>query len=259
MVHEMTSSKEHIVSQLRQEILGLEGYKNNRDNTLAIGLGPINDAFPNKSFPVGGVIHELISSNSEDSAASYGFINVMLAPLMAAGGVAIWVGTKRTVFPPALELFGIRPDKFIFIELAKERHVMWALEEALKCAALTAVVGEIEGISFTASRRLQLAVEQSRVTGFIHCNKPHKLGTTASSCRWKISHLPSHTVDKLPGVGFPQWKVELMRVRNGRPDTWNVRLVGGSFVTAVPQTAIPLVNNTAVENELSMDQLHKIG
>jgi protein ImuA len=273
----MTSSKEHIVSQLRQEILVLEGFKNNRANTSDIDLGPINDAFANKSFPVGGAIHEFMSSNSEDSAASYGFINVVLAPLMAAGGVTIWVGTRRTVFPAALELFGIRPDKFIFIELANERHIMWALEEALKCPALTAVVGEIEGISFTASRRLQLAVEQSRVTGFIHCTKPHKVATTASACRWKIKHLPSYTVDEIPGVGFPQWRVELMRVRNGKPGTWNLRVVGGSFGTAVRQTAdavpittepmqitstalaIPPVRNIASEDELSLDQLQKIG
>lgn len=40
------------------------------------------------------------------------------------------------------------------------------MEEALKCGGLAAVVGEVQDISFTASRRLQLAVEQSGVTGF---------------------------------------------------------------------------------------------
>ena len=41
------------------------------------------------------------------------------------------------------------------------------MEEALKCNRITAVLGEIKEISFKESRRLQLAAEQSRVTGFL--------------------------------------------------------------------------------------------
>ena len=41
---------------------------------------------------------------------------------------------------------------------------MWAIEEALKCDGLAAVIGEMKELSFTNSRRLQLAVEKSHVT-----------------------------------------------------------------------------------------------
>jgi len=41
------------------------------------------------------------------------------------------------------------------------------MEEALKCESLSAVIAETPEISFTVSRRLQLAVEQNRVTSFI--------------------------------------------------------------------------------------------
>lgn len=107
---------------------------------------------------------------------------------------------------------------------------MWAMEEALKCGALTAVVGEMQEISFTASRRLQLAVEQSQVTGFILRRKATNINTTACVSRWRISPLPSHSVDSLPGIGYPSWKVELMRIRNGRPGVWEIRWEDGRFV-----------------------------
>ena len=42
----------------------------------------------------------------------------------------------RTIFPPALKSFGIAPDKIIFIDLKKEKEILWAMEEALKCDGL---------------------------------------------------------------------------------------------------------------------------
>ena len=40
---------------------------------MDMGLGPIKDAFPNASFPVGAV-HEFLCAAPEDAAATAGFI-----------------------------------------------------------------------------------------------------------------------------------------------------------------------------------------
>lgn len=106
---------------------------------------------------------------------------------------------------------------------------MWAMDEALKCSALTAVVGEMREISFTASRRLQLAVEQSQVTGFVMRNNYRNLNTTACVSRWKITPLQSDQVDGLPGIGFPKWRAELLRIRNGKTGAWDIQWVNGRF------------------------------
>jgi protein ImuA len=103
------------------------------------------------------------------------------------------------------------------------------MNEALKCGALAAVVGEMKEISFTASRRLQLAVEQSQVTGFILRSNPRNVNTTACVSRWKITSLPSESVDDLPGIGFPKWRVELLRIRNGKSGVWDVQWMNGRF------------------------------
>ncbi len=139
---------------------------------------------------------------------------------MGNHGTALWISSSRTLFPPALKNFGVQPDRFIFIDLKNERDVLWTMDEALKCGALTAVVGEMKDLSFTASRRLQLAVEQSKVTGFVLRRDENKKSTTACVSRWKITSLPSASLDDLPGIGIPQWKVELTRIRNGKPGTW---------------------------------------
>lgn len=79
-----------------------------------------------------------------------------------------------------------------------------------------------------ASRRLQLAVEQSCVTGFIIRHQPRYPGVTACVSRWQITPLPSELEEGMPGVGFPRWQVELLKIRNGRPGTWEVEWSAGN-------------------------------
>jgi len=101
------------------------------------------------------------------------------------------------------------------------------------------VVGEIQEINFTASRRLQLVVEQSAVTGFILRHQPRNLNTNAFVSRWKISPVPSAPEDDLPGVGFPRWNVELQKIRNGKPGTWQVQYFEGKFHPSTSIASIP--------------------
>ena len=225
----MPGKKSDIIVQLQKDILPLQGFKTILSNAVTdAGLGAISDAFPNASFPIGAV-HEFIAEGAEGSAATCGFITGVLGSLLHSGGAAIWISDSGTIFPPALLYFGIAPDKIIFIDIHKEKEMLWAMEEALKCEGLAAVVGEIPDLSFTDSRRLQLAVEQSQVTGFILRCKPRHLNTTACVTRWKITPLPTKLAAGMPGVGFPRWNVELLKGRNGKPGSWQIEFVAGKF------------------------------
>ena len=237
----MPAKKADIIAQLQKDILLLQGFKPTLNSAAVdVGLGPIKDAFPDHSFPTGAV-HEFLSMASEDAAATAGFISGLLGCLMTGGGICLWISTARTIFPPALKSFGIAPDQIIFVDLQREKDALWAMEEALKCEGLAAVIGEIREVSFTNSRRLQLAVEQSRVTGFIHRHQPRNIGTTTCISRWKITPLISEQEDHLPGVGFPRWNVELQKIRNGKPGIWQVEWSAGRFQALhQPVTLTPL-------------------
>jgi protein ImuA len=91
------------------------------------------------------------------------------------------------------------------------------------------VVGEIREISLAESRRLQLAVEQSQVTGLLHRVKPRSKNTLASVSRWEIRSVPSQLEEGMPGVGYPRWNVKLLKVRNGEPGEWEVEWSGGRY------------------------------
>jgi protein ImuA len=235
----MPGTKTDIIAQLQRDILPLQRFKKKRGDNIAEPLpASITNAFPNAEFPF-SAIHEFIAAGAEDVAASGGFISGILASLMDSGGATIWISPYRTLFPPALAAFGVAPDKIIFIDLEKEKEILWAMEEALKCKGLAAVVGEITELSFTASRRLQLAVEESKVTGFIIRQNPRAINITACVARWKITSLPSEAADDLPGVGFPRWNAELLKIRNGKPGKWEIEFTAGHFRHISKMTVLP--------------------
>jgi protein ImuA len=244
----MTKTKAEIIFELQKELLPLQGFKHSLGiGAVDTGLGPIRYSFPNATFPV-GAMHEFICTGPEDGAATAGFISGILSSLMRNGGVSLWISSSQTIFAPSFTHFGIAPDKIIFVNVAKERDVLWCIEEALKCDGLASVIGEINELSFTASRRFQLAVEQNRVTGFIIRNKPRNLAATACIARWKISSLPSIRVNDMPGIGFPRWNVELIKVRNGKTGCWQVEWMGRKFRHV--NHIVPLIREVPLVNKL---------
>jgi protein ImuA len=225
----MLASKKDIITELQKNILQWQGMKvPMAGRTRFLGLESVEAVFPNAVFPT-GAIHEFLTEEPEHAAACGGFLGGLLQVLMQKGGICLWISTSRSLFPPALKSFGVNPDRIIFIDLKRERDLLWAMEEALKCGSLAAVVAEIGEISFTESRRLQLVVEKSRVTGFILRGSTQKMSTTACVARWKITPLPSELEDGMPGVGFPRWSVELLKVRNGNPGAWKIEWSGRAF------------------------------
>lgn len=225
----MIAAKTDILSRLKMDILPLEGLRKCLEGeVLEAGLGPVNKAFPQERFPL-AAIHEFISSEPESAAVTTGFISTLVSLLMKKGGACVWIGSSGKIFPPALLQFGIEPARIIFINLEKEKDLLWATEETLKCHGLAAVVAELPSLSFTVSRRFQLAVEQSQVTGFIHRMNTRILNVNAAVSRWKINPLPSESYDGLPGLGYPRWNVELLKIRNGKPGIWQIEWSGHRF------------------------------
>ena len=225
----MALNKTDIRQQLQKEIFSLQGFKQSCSadtNSGNVELGPIKDVFPHCSFPLGAV-HEFFCARPETTACTSGFIAGILSFIMKSGGATIWICKEPAIYPPALKSFGIEPEKVIFLYLRKHQKILWCVEEALKCKGIAAVVAELKDLDFTGSRRLQLAASKNNVTCFV-LHKPSTT-TTAYIARWKILPLPSIAQDELPGVGFPQWKVELLKVRNGKTGSWQVQWTEDSF------------------------------
>lgn len=241
--------KAEIIEQLKKELLQMQGIKCCGEFSVVELPATVNRVFPEKTFPT-GVIHEFLSQTAEEFAATTGFVNTILQCLMVHGGPVIWISCGRQLFPPALKAYGMIPERVLFIDVQTQRDVLWATEETLKCDKLAAVVSELKDLNFIQSRKLQLAVESSRVTGFILRHQSRIQETTASVARWRISPLPALPEGKLPGLGYTSWKVNLEKIRNGSLGNWQLVRMPDGVLREQPGTEKAATITTTVTKPL---------
>lgn len=230
-------AKKEMIRELREQLLAMQGFKRSviGEEGIDFGLKAMASAFPCGILPTGAV-HEFISPTAACATAANGFVSGLLSTLMSDNLSCVWVSTKRSLFPAGLSCFGIEPHKIIFIDVKKDKDALWVMEQALKCNALAAVVAELSGeVTFAQSQRLQLAVEESKVTGFLHRKRPRRENTLACVTRWKIRPASGLVYGGLPGVGLPVWEVRLEKIRNGRPGSWYFGWKDGAFIPVQPQ------------------------
>lgn len=171
--------------------------------------------------------HELGGEGAEiETAACVAAFSAALVRPLAAKGEIVWVLRRDDLFAPGVAGLGLPPERLIQVCARDEAEALAAIEDALGTVGVAAVVGEVEAVSLTAGRRLQLACERHGATGLLIRRRPFGGGAkqsasgSASASRWKIAPAPSQPAPEEPGLGAPRWRVELERSRGGRTGGW---------------------------------------
>jgi len=89
-------------------------------------------------------------------------------------------------FAPALNNHGVRLDRLLVIRAEKNTDALWAIEQTLRCKSFGAVVGWPESIRDRDVRRLQLAAESGRSTGFIYRSPNASRDASSAAVRMKL-------------------------------------------------------------------------
>src|SRR5580700_6901791 len=106
----MGTATPDVITRLRKEIFSLQGFRTTKNLSNAdLGLGQINEAFPNEIFPLAAV-HEFLGMDAEHVAATSGFVSCIVSSLMHDRGAAVWISREQKIFPPALKAFNIFPE-----------------------------------------------------------------------------------------------------------------------------------------------------
>lgn len=207
------------LAELRARIAQIEGVAKRRE-VLPFGVEVIDAALPARGLAT-GALHEIAGSRelADDAAAT-----VFLAGILARSqGAVLWCLRWRDLFAPALHLAGLRSERIIFVEAGSDTNVLTAMEEGLRHPGLGGVVGELGKLSLTASRRLQLAAEQSGVPSFVFRRSAAEQAEEGSAAvtRWRVRAAASEPLG-IPSLGRPRWSVTLERARGGEPAHWIV-------------------------------------
>jgi len=114
-----------------------------------------------------------------------------------------------------LDAFGLAPEQLVTVSAAHRRDLLWAMEEALRCHATTAVIGEMRAgtIDGVAIRRLSLAAAESGTLALLLRTEPPNDASTAAT-RWLVGAAPSIA------SGTPRLATQLVRNRRGPTGTW---------------------------------------
>jgi protein ImuA len=174
-----------------------------------------------------GSLHEVFADSVRDSGAALGFALAQARSQIDASRPAVLfmqlqADALEVGLPYALGLqsFGFDPERLVFVRPQTITELLWAVEEAIACRAVAAVVADIvqphKALDFTASRRLSLRAAASGASVFL-VRYARDREATAARYRWKIvPHLSSDPPfdDRAPGP--PRWRVTLEKGSLGK-------------------------------------------
>ena len=172
--------------------------------------------------PPSPTLSELFAASPRDG----GWAGFLLAQVGAEKPL-LWVQDRMAILesgrvhPPGLPL-----QNLIHVEARDARDALWAMEEGVRCPALSCVIGELWGdpkvLHFTATRRLAVAAERSGTPCWLV-----RLGGTrnliGARMRWRVASMPSllNPLDaRAPGTSA--WDADLFRARGSPPGRWNL-------------------------------------
>jgi protein ImuA len=112
-------------------------------------------------------------------------------------------------------------ERLVILRVARQREALWAMEEALKCRAVSAVVAEIEESDLTATRRLALAAGEGGGLGLILRNTLSPGTPSTAATRWEVASAPSER-DGFGGLGPMNFALSLVKNRRGRTGQWRL-------------------------------------
>jgi len=161
-------------------------------------------------------LHEIAPAEPQDGAAAMGFALALAARFLSrrpASALLIGQGfaaeESGSLYGPGLIAHGLPLGRLVFVNAPDAALAFWAMEEALKCGAPAAVVGEIwnlKGYSLAASRRLLLAARKGGTPALLILASAYGQAerlSSAAETRFEIAAAPSVKPKAAAGRDLP--------------------------------------------------------
>ena len=186
----LPAKMEQHLSRLRRAIAKSEALPE-ETRSLALGV-PAIDAALGGGLP-GAALHE-VSATPMHLGAAAGFALALAALAQERQGhkETLWIATDfgsletGALYGPGLDQFGLATERLLIARVARPVDALFAMEEALKCRALSAVIAELgEAPDLTATRRLSLAAKDHGGLGLILRQDP---ATRVKRCAERGAH-----------------------------------------------------------------------
>jgi hypothetical protein len=149
---------ETVVRTLKEQIALLQRTRlPTQQGPLSSGCQDLDRLLPDRGFHRGTLV-EWLAAESGGGAET-----LALAAARSScreGGVLVVLDSSRELYPPAIARLGIDLEQLIVIQATDPADGLWALDQALRCLAVAAVLAWPARLDSHTFRRLQLAAEE---------------------------------------------------------------------------------------------------
>ena len=201
-------SRSQLVRTLQEQITGIELARQPGGETpVASGCEALDRLLPGRGFRRGTLVEWLSSGNGS------GAQTLALGTAREAcreGGALVVLDQAREFYPPAAVRLGIELDRMIVVQAANQADNAWALDQALRCLGVVAVLAWPEKLDGRTFRRLQLAAEQGRGLGLLV--RPQRVRHEPS---WADVRLLVEPLPPVGPAGRRRLRIELLHGRGG--------------------------------------------
>jgi protein ImuA len=216
----MQGNKAKTIAELREKVAAYETKPVLADHET-------ETAAPSLLATPRGYVHEIFADTLVNTGAAFGFALAQSRTMLSAERPGLLIlglksETQELGLPYALgfRTFGLEATAFVMIRTDTITELLWAMEEAIACRAVGAVVADVayphKALDFTASRRLALRTAASGASVFL-VRYARDREATAARYRWRVepqlSRSPSFD-DRAPGP--PRWRLTLEKGNLGR-------------------------------------------
>jgi hypothetical protein len=167
-----------------------------------------------RALPGGGLVRgSLVEWLGEGPGCGAALLAVAAArEAQRAGGAVVVIDRDQGFYPPAAVTWGLDLTSTIVVRPTSDADQRWALDQALRCEHVAAVLAWPRRLDGRTFRRLQLAAESSGATGLLVRPAEARREPAWSHVRWAVAPRPAPSL-----AAGESWRlaVELLRVRGG--------------------------------------------
>ena len=177
------------VEMLRRKIIRLEeSRRGGHEKAVSTRCGPLDELLPEGGVRRGALAEWLAAGEGSGSGT--------LALLCAReacrdGGTLVVLDDRREFYPPAAVRLGIALEQLVVVRANNPADNLWALDQALRCPAVAAVLAWPEKLDGRVFRRLQLAAEEGGGLGLLVRPEAARCDPSWADLRMFVEPLPS--------------------------------------------------------------------
>ena len=168
------------------------------------GYRALDDVLADGGWPPGGLVELLLE---DCGIGELRLLTPALAALTSADRFIAWVNPPHVPYAPALEAVGIDPARVLLVKAQGQAEALWALEQACKSGACSAVLGWVDSrLQFTEIRRLQFAAKHGRTWASLFRPVAATRQASAAELRLRLNALTENRL-----------KIDVVKRRGGWP------------------------------------------